>query len=52
MQQILFKMRFLGPKNSKDEKFGDLKLFKNRNLENYLQNGVCENYFQKSKMMK
>ena len=39
-------------KNSKDESFGDLKLFKNRNLENYLQNEVWENYFQNLKEMR
>ncbi|CBI29049.3 unnamed protein product, partial [Vitis vinifera] len=37
----------VSPKNSKDEGFGDLKLFKkNRNLGNYLQNEVWENLFQ------
>ena len=45
-QPILLKMGLTNPKNSKDENFGDLKLFKNRNLENYLQNEVWENYFQ------
>ena len=28
-QQILLEMGFLGPKNSKDESFLDLKLFEN-----------------------
>ena len=39
-------------KNPKDGKFDDLKLFKNRHLENYLQNEVWENYFQKLKEMR
>ena len=39
-------------KNPKDGKFDDLKLFKNRNLENYLQNEVWENYFQNLKEMR
>ena len=43
-QQILLEMEFLGPKNSKDESFWDLKLFKNQ--ENYLQNGVWEIIFK------
>ena len=33
-------------------KFDDLKLFKNRHLENYLQNEVWENYFQNLKEMR
>ena len=36
----------LSPKNFKDEIFGDLKSFKNRNFGNYLQNEVWENLFQ------
>ena len=36
----------VSPKNSKDESFGDLKLFKTRNLGNYLQNEAWENLFQ------
>ena len=36
----------LSPKNPKDESLGGLKLFKNRNLGNYLQNEVWENLFQ------
>ena len=36
----------VSPKNSKDESFGDLKLFKNRNLGYYLQNEAWENLFQ------
>ena len=43
-QQILLEMGFLGPKNSKDESFWDLKLFENQ--ENYLQNGVWEIIFK------
>ena len=42
----------LSPKNSKDESFGNLKLFKNRNLGNYLQNEVWENLFQNLKEMR
>ena len=47
-KQIWLKMGFLRPKNSKDENFWDLKLFKNQNWENYLQNGVWEKLFLKS----
>ena len=32
--------------------YGDLKLFENQNLENYLQNGVWENYLQNQGMRK
>ena len=42
-KQILLKKN-LRPKNS-EEIFGDLKLFENQNLENYLKTGVWENYF-------
>ena len=41
----------LSPKNSKDESFGDLKLFKNQNLGNYLQNEVWENLFQNQRRL-
>ena len=36
----------LNPKNSKDESFGDLKLFKNQNLGNYLQTGLGIYFFE------
>ena len=39
----------LSPKNSKDESFGDLKLFQNQTLGNYLQNEVWGKSFSKSK---
>ena len=44
---IFWNLKILRMKN-----YGDLKLFENQNLENYLQNGVWENYLQNQGMRK